>query len=116
MKHSLKKYSANNMTFSAFRRTRKACKDFRKAGYDSACPDDHVGGYVYDDFFTIEDSYTVKVYAPDFGGGRFRVHPYPIPVRYWLHCSGNDYYSDDLQFLEKRLYDWATDHGYFNNQ
>lgn len=90
------------MTFEQFQATRKACENLG-AAINAEFGDTPVGGFTYLDALYIEDtaSWTDTVAKPG---------------RYYLLINRSDWFSDDLEPLERRLYDYAVSEDYFSSE
>lgn len=81
------------MTFKEFQETRKPCEDIGKAISADLGGDEPVSGVLYLDCLYIADS--------------------SMPgCNWWLQIGREEYMSDELYDLERRLYDFAISEGY----
>jgi hypothetical protein len=89
------------MTFAEFQATREACADLgaklKDGHWDDGPP---ATGFVYLDALWIED---VPEHWPEAAR---------IEGRYYLQIENCEYFADQLELLECRLYVWAVDSGY----
>lgn len=87
------------MTFEEFQATRTACADLGKALDDARWDGETPGtGFTYAGTLYIENFSPAADGAP----------------RYWLTLHRDEYIDRDITVLERRLYDWACDEGYFD--